>query len=176
MTTPEITSISQFTAWEIWIHNNVVVILLIISLGFGLLLWMANRLLNQHKDFNKEKKILLADIDGRKEKAEETALIGIAEKIEGLVKQVTDLFSGQREMNADMSKIKERVGTTEKRLKSTNDVIVIIKEENNVISKKQGVQEARCIEREKAMADKFKVLHHRVNEPLMPIDRCDREN
>ena len=72
--------------------------------------WLFNRLLNQRNQFAKEKAELHEAIENQKDKAEQSAFLSIAEKIEGLVLQVTDLFSGQREINADISHIREEVG------------------------------------------------------------------
>ena len=72
--------------------------------------WLFNSLLHQRNQFAKEKAELHEEIEDQKDKAEQSAFLSIAEKLEGLVIQVTDLFSGQREINADISHIREEVG------------------------------------------------------------------
>ncbi len=157
------------------------------TIGFTVVGWGFNRLLNQRKDFTAEKKELHRELEAQKEKAEESVLTNIGEKIEGLLVQVTSLFSGQREINADISAVKEGMGTVEKRMgelhqrMSKNDVRV------TDIEKKMSGHHVRCNEREKVVLDlKSKqdkgleklnsmVLVNRKNEPDV-LNRCDREN
>ena len=125
--------------------------------------WLFNRLLNQRNRFAKEKADLREEIESQKDRAEQSAFLSIAEKIEGLVLQVTDLFSGQREINADISHIREEVGD---------------------VKADMGKHLAKCDGREQQMLD-IKARQDKGLERLAIIDRkgdpkredrCDRES
>lgn len=92
------------------------------------------------------------EIQTQKEKVDESELARVADRIGDLVEQIKFLFAQRENDTEEIEGIKERVSDLEKG---------------------QGEQHTRCDEREKAVADKIKVLHRRLDDP-QTHDRSDR--
>ncbi len=116
--------------------------LAVVSGTFGVIGWLLVRLLNHQRQLGIDKDSHRRELLAEKDRTTETKFEQLIQRMDNLVEQISHLFRDQEIVTQSISNLGERVGNVEKR---------------------QGEQDTKCIEREKHVQDKFKVLHCRVD-------------
>lgn len=49
---------NNYAAWELWVHDNVVVVLLLVSLLFSFMIWASLKMFAQQKEITAQKKLV----------------------------------------------------------------------------------------------------------------------
>lgn len=149
---------NQYTAWELWINNNIPVILLVIVLGFGTIGTLFKYVISLHKELREQRLEFQEKIDNETKKDEDSQMASIAKDIKHLVERIEMLFK-----------------------KHDNHELRIV-----CLERRCGEQTQVCTEREKSVTDRFKVLHNRVDDVRRdllagghrsydsPLDRSER--
>ena len=150
---------SQYTAWEHWIQTNVVIIMLIMSLGFGALIWLAKLQRDQRKEFKVKKDALEGELAAKQKEIEDSEMAKLVVQIKNLVEQIQFLFQRHDTSDKEIKGLHARVGNVEKRIS-------------------EGF--AHCADKQNAINELKSELHeisvggHRKAD--CPTDRSDREN
>ena len=133
---------NDYAAWEIWIHNNIPVVVLVTATGFAAFSLLFKRHLNQYTEFTEKKEQLLKELSDKKDQVENSQIIRLVDRIEILVDQNRLLFSKQDAHAEKFLQIDRRFNRVEVAL---------------------GVQETRCSERERTLDQQ--IGGRRVSDP-----------
>ena len=146
--------------------------LAVVGFVFGIIGWLFNRLLHQHSQLAKERKLANDELQKQRDHHEATVFVHLAEKIEGLVNQITSLFSGQREIHEEFKKVYSQINKNHAEIKA----------ENALVFAAQREQVIRCAEREKILSEvkevqkehiaKFgkEITNLKVHPPMRAVD------
>ena len=133
----------EYAAWEVWIHNNIPIVVLVTVMGFAAFSLLFKRHLNLYTDFSAKKEQLLKELGDKKEQVENSQIIRLVDRIEILVDQNRLLFAKQDAHAERFLQIDRRFNRVEVAL---------------------GVQATRCSERERTLDQQ--IGGHRVSDPL----------
>ena len=166
------TAVTEYQDITRIVVTNIPIVLFLITICFIVIGKLFHVLWKQHKDFNvekrqlnKEKDELKKEVEEKREEIEKSEISRVVDKIEDLVEQIKFLFTGQREMNAELSDVKLRVGNNEKKIASQ---CAICKERVNIISDIKERQDYNIAKFDKALIDRAIDVKR--------VDRTDREN
>jgi len=154
---------NEYTAWQLWIQENTVVILALIAVGFAALVKTSHTIWQQHKEFEDARRKAEKEIQAEREKTEKSEMGRVADKLQDLVDQIKFLFTRQDDHGKKLQDHSIQIGELKTDIEGLRGEI-----------KKQ---DAKCSERGKFVDEKLKTLitHKRVEDPPL-CDRTDRSD